>query len=61
MNDVPDRFSHPDPPLILELLAFLREEKAWWLAPLVLSLSLLSALLLFAEGSALSPMLYVLW
>jgi hypothetical protein len=37
----------------------LRQEKKWWLIPLVLAVLLLAALVFFTQGSApLSPFMY---
>jgi hypothetical protein len=47
--------------IIREFLAFLRERKKWWLAPIILFLLLLGALLVFAKGSALAPFIYSLF
>lgn len=47
--------------IIKEFFAFLRERKKWWLAPIVLFLLLLGALLVFAKGSALAPFIYSLF
>jgi Family of unknown function (DUF5989) len=44
-----------------ELLAFFWQRKWWWLTPLVLLLVLFSALLVFAQGSALAPFIYTLF
>ena len=47
--------------LLREFLLFLREEKKWWLVPLVLALLLLAALILFgAQSPGLAPFLYPL-
>jgi len=46
---------------IKEFWQFLRERKRWWLAPIVLFLVLLGALMLFAKGSALAPFVYSLF
>lgn len=43
------------------LWLFLRVRKKWWLTPLVLMLVLLSALMVLAHGSALSPFIYTLF
>lgn len=45
-------------PILKEFLHFLRTGQRWWIAPIVLVLALLGALLMLAEGSALSPFLY---
>jgi hypothetical protein len=44
--------------IVKEFLGFLREQKKWWLAPIVVFLLVLGALLVFAKGSALAPFLY---
>jgi hypothetical protein len=42
-----------------ETLHFLRREKKWWLIPLLVSVLILAALVLFTMGSApLSPFMY---
>jgi hypothetical protein len=46
--------------LIKEFWAFLRQEKKWWLLPLVFMLLVLGALMVFSSGSVLSPFLYPL-
>jgi hypothetical protein len=47
--------------IISEFWQFLKVRKKWWLLPIVLSLLLLGALIVFAEGSALSPFIYTLF
>jgi hypothetical protein len=47
----------PSPGLFAEFLHFLRTEKKWWLAPIVLVLLLLTALAWFA-ATPLGPLLY---
>jgi len=44
--------------IMTEFWEFLRARKKWWLIPIIVSLLLLGALIIFAEGSALSPWLY---
>ncbi|MFX0197129.1 MAG: DUF5989 family protein [Candidatus Hodarchaeota archaeon] len=46
---------------ILEFWDFLKVRKKWWLAPIVIFLLLLGALIIFAEGSALAPFIYTLF
>ena len=46
---------------IKEFWQFLRERKRWWLAPIVIFLLLLGAVLIFAKGSALAPFIYSLF
>lgn len=47
--------------LMGELWAFMRVRKKWWLAPILLILGLLSALIIFTEKSALAPFIYALF
>ena len=47
--------------MIGELWAFLRERKKWWLAPILIVLLLVGALLVFAQGSALAPFIYTIF
>jgi len=47
--------------ILKEFWLFLRERKKWWLAPIVVFLVLLGALLVFAKGSALAPFIYSLF
>jgi hypothetical protein len=46
-------------PICKEALRFLREEKKWWLVPLLVSFLILAALVFFTRGPApLSPFMY---
>ena len=45
-------------PLWVELLMFLREEKRWWLAPLIGTLGLVSFLVAAGGSSGLMPFIY---
>jgi hypothetical protein len=47
--------------IIKEFWQFLCERKRWWLAPIVVFLLLLGAVLIFAKGSALAPFIYSLF
>lgn len=47
--------------ILSELWEFLRHEKKWWLTPIVVVLLLLSLIIVFTEGSALSPFIYTLF
>ena len=47
--------------LLSELWAFLRERKKWWLLPILVVLVLVSALLVFAQTSALAPFIYTIF
>jgi uncharacterized membrane protein HdeD (DUF308 family) len=44
--------------LAKELWQFLKQEKKWWLIPLVGVLLLLAAVLVFSSSSALAPFMY---
>jgi drug/metabolite transporter superfamily protein YnfA len=46
---------------LLELWAFLRERKKFWLLPIVVIMLLFGALMIFAESSALAPFIYTLF
>ncbi len=47
--------------LIKDLWDFMRERKKFWLAPIIIVLLLLGALLVFAQGSAVAPFIYTLF
>ena len=47
--------------MVKEFWAFLKVNKKWWLAPIVLMLVLLGILIVFAETSALAPFIYPLF
>ncbi len=47
--------------LIKDLWGFMRERKKFWLAPIVIVLLLLGALIIFAQGSAVAPFIYTLF
>jgi hypothetical protein len=44
-----------------EFWDFLRERKSWWLAPIIVVMMLVGALLVFAQGSALAPFIYAIF
>ncbi len=44
-----------------EFLLFLKEEKKWWLAPMVVVLLAIAGLFIFVEGSAVAPFIYTLF
>jgi hypothetical protein len=63
-NDPSDDFQRQakqrPPGLLAEFMEFLAENKKWWLAPILLVLLMISALVLLA-GSGLAPLLYTLF
>ena len=46
---------------IKELWAFLRVRKKLWLAPIIIVLVILGALLIAAQGSVIAPFIYTLF
>lgn len=47
--------------LLRELWAFMRERKKFWMAPIIVVLLFLGALIVFAQGSAVAPFIYTLF
>jgi len=47
--------------LLVDLWAFMKERKKFWLAPIILVMILLGALLVLAQGSAIAPFIYTLF
>lgn len=47
--------------LLQDLWAFMKERKKFWLAPIIILMVLLGALLVFAQGSAIAPFIYTLF
>ena len=47
--------------LLQDLWAFMRERKKFWLAPIILMLLLLGALVVMTQGSAIAPFIYTLF
>jgi hypothetical protein len=47
--------------LLLELWAFMRERKKFWLLPIILFLGFLGTLIVLTEGSAVAPFIYTLF
>jgi drug/metabolite transporter superfamily protein YnfA len=47
--------------VLLEFWDFLRQQKKYWLAPIVLMLILFGLLLIFTQTSALAPFIYTLF
>ena len=44
-----------------EIWAFMRARKKYWLIPVLLSMVLLGALIVLAQGSAVAPFIYTLF
>ncbi len=47
--------------IISEFWDFLKVRKKWWLAPIIIFMVLLGALIVFTEGSAVAPFIYTLF
>jgi hypothetical protein len=47
--------------LASELWAYMKVRKKWWLAPILIVMLLVGALLIFAQGSALAPFIYTIF
>lgn len=47
--------------LISDIWDYMRERKKFWILPIIIMLGLLGLLIIFTEGSALSPFIYVLF
>ncbi len=44
-----------------EIWDYLKERKAWWLLPIVVTLGIGGLLVVFTQSSVLSPFIYVLF
>ncbi|HUF71959.1 MAG TPA: DUF5989 family protein [Gammaproteobacteria bacterium] len=47
--------------LLSDLWAFMRDRKKFWLAPLIIVMVLLGALIVIGQGSAVAPFIYTLF
>jgi len=47
--------------LLKDLWGFMRERKKFWLAPMIIILLLLGALIVLTQGSAVAPFIYTLF
>lgn len=47
--------------LLKDLWGYMRENKKFWLAPIIVVMVLLGGLLIFAQGSAVAPFIYTLF
>ena len=46
---------------VMELWAFMRERKKFWMLPIIIVLLLLGSLIVFTQGSAVAPFIYTLF
>ena len=47
--------------LLKDLWGFMRVRKKFWLAPIIIVMLLLGALIVFTQGSAVAPFIYTLF
>lgn len=47
--------------LLIDLWSFMRERKKFWLAPIIIIMVLLGALIVLTQGSAVAPFIYTLF
>ena len=47
--------------LIKDIWDFLRVRKKYWLAPLILTILLMGALIVFTQGSVIAPFIYTIF
>jgi len=47
--------------IFFQLFEFMKENKKWWLLPVVLMLILVGAVIVLGQSSALSPFIYALF
>jgi hypothetical protein len=47
--------------LVLELWAFMRERKKFWLLPIIMVLIFLGSLMIFTQGSVVAPFIYTIF
>ena len=47
--------------LLKDLWKFMRQRKKFWLAPIIVVMVLLGALIVLAQGSAVAPFIYTLF
>ncbi len=46
---------------IKDLWMFMRERKKFWLAPIIIVMMLLGALIVFTQGSVVAPFIYTIF
>ena len=47
--------------IIVELWAFMRERKKFWLLPILIMMVIFGGLIVLAKGSAIAPFIYTLF
>jgi len=56
-NDFRHEVNEPEPGLLAEFWAFLKESKKWWVLPILLAILLLGFLVILS-GTGLAPFIY---
>ena len=46
---------------LIELIAFMRARKKYWLVPIIFAMVILGGLIVLAQGSAVAPFIYTLF
>ena len=46
---------------LIELIAFMRSRKKYWLVPIIFAMVILGFLIVLAQGSAVAPFIYTLF
>lgn len=46
---------------LIDFWHYMRSRKKFWLAPLIIVMLILGGLIVFAEGSAIAPLIYTLF
>jgi hypothetical protein len=44
-----------------EMLQFMKEDKLWWMSPILVLLLIVGSLLIVVQGSALAPLIYAMF
>jgi len=60
-NHLKINFERFDVAFLKELFSFLRSRKKLWLAPIIILMVILGALLIFAQNSVVAPFIYTLF
>ena len=47
--------------LIIDIWDFLRVRKKYWLAPLIITIIIMGALIVFTQGSVIAPFIYTIF
>ncbi|MBK8207156.1 MAG: hypothetical protein IPK87_10290 [Planctomycetes bacterium] len=59
-SDFEKQADEPEPGIVSEFIGFMRENKKWWLAPIIVLLLLVGVLVLLG-GTGAAPFIYTLF